>query len=71
MIIDLHGMIEQEAIGHILSAIFEIHNNENLEIEMITGNGQVLKNLVIDMAEEEGLLWRYEGSNYGSMIIYK
>ena len=71
MVIDLHGMIEQEAIGYVLSAVFDVKNTEGLEIEIITGNGHVLKDLVIDMVEEEGLSWRHEGSNYGSMIIFE
>ncbi len=69
--IDLHGLIEQEAIGPILSAIFDVQNNEDMEIEIITGNGYVLRDLVIEMAEEDGIQWRNDGSNTGAIIIYK
>ena len=69
MIIDLHGMREDEAMGIILTAIMDIQNNEGMTIEIITGNGQVLKGLVMDLVSEEGLSYEYIGNNYGSLLI--
>lgn len=71
MLIDLHGMDESDATGAILSSLFSLDTNEDLEIEIITGNGLVLRDLAIELVEEHGLSWRHENGNTGSIIVYK
>ena len=67
--IDLHGLTESEAIPKISMAFMDLENGHS-SIEIVTGNGQVLGNLVFDMASREGYRAEYNGSNTGSIIVY-
>lgn len=67
--IDLHGLTEEEANGIVLTAFLSLKENEELEI--ITGNGIVLKDVVLDLVKEENLNYRYENNNYGAIIVWK
>jgi len=67
--IDLHGYREEEIMGPVLSAIYSLREGE--EIEIITGNGQVLRDVVLEIIQEEQVAYKYEGNNYGAIIIYK
>lgn len=69
MIIDLHGLTEQEAIPTILGALFSLDLNDETEVEIITGNGFVLKRVLEEILEEEG--YPFELINSGSYIIYQ
>ncbi len=71
MIIDLHGMIEYEAISAVLVALTSFEDSGHDELEIITGNGQVLRDVAIELIEDEGFQWRTEGNNYGSIIVVK
>jgi len=67
--IDLHGFTEQEVYGAVYGAIMSLLPGEELEI--ITGNGEVIKDVVLEILNEENLDYRFEGSNYGAIIIKK
>ena len=67
--IDLHGLTEDQAISATLTAFLSLGPNEELEI--ITGNGIVIKDVVFDLIKEEQLNYRYENNNYGSIIVWK
>lgn len=72
MTIDLHGQIEQEAIGSILGALWTFVNNKDLNyLEIITGKGQVLRDLAIELIEEEELKWNFKNNNQGVIIVNK
>ena len=68
MIIDLHGMTEQEAIGVIMTALMSFEEGYEDELEIITGNGHVLTRVVEDYLDEEG--FEYSIKNHGSYIVY-
>lgn len=69
MRIDLHGLTEQEAIPVILSAFLSIELGDEDEVEIITGNGFVLKRVLQELAHEEG--FSLEAVNSGSYIVYQ
>ena len=67
--IDLHNLNESEAISATLTAFLSLKENEQLEI--ITGNGIVLKDVVLELINEENLNYKYENNNFGSIIVWK
>ena len=67
--IDLHGLTESEAIPRISMAFMDLEIGHS-STEIIVGKGQVLGNLVFDMAEREGYGAKYNGTNRGSIIVY-
>lgn len=69
MIYDLHGLTENEAIIEIDTILWEFEENGYEEIEIITGNGTVLKNLAIEEIEKYGFDWRHPQHNQGSIIV--
>ncbi|WKX02729.1 hypothetical protein [Candidatus Mycoplasma mahonii] len=71
MTIDLHGYTEEESIPVILGAFLEFESNPDLTIELITGNGYVLRDVAIELIEEEGLVWSLLGKNTGALMITK
>lgn len=72
MIIDLHGMTENEAVMAISGALVSLEMDEYLdEIEIITGNGYVLKRVLLDILDEEGLAYSQSSYNSGSFTVYK
>lgn len=71
MIIDLHGMTEEESIGPILSAILSFEYGDVDFVEFITGRGYVLTRIVEESLEEANIYWVHENGNIGSYIIKK
>lgn len=69
MILDLHGYTEEEAIPEILTAIFSWEEDEYIDLEIITGNGNVLKRVLEEILEEENISWSHKNNNYGSYIL--
>ena len=53
MIIDLHGLTEQEAVGEILTGIMSFESDTCDFVEFITGRGEVLTRVVEEMLEKE------------------
>ncbi len=54
MVIDLHGMLEFEAISAVLMGLTAFEDSGHDELEIITGNGQVLRDVAIELIEDEG-----------------
>ena len=71
MILDLHGLTEEEAVPKILSGIISLEMDEVYELEIITGRGHVLTRVVEELLEEHDLTWTHKNNNYGSYIIEK
>ena len=69
MILDLHGMTEEESIGPILSAIISFEYGDVDYVEFITGRGIVLTRAVEEALEDAGIAWQHENNNYGSYVI--
>lgn len=70
--IDLHNLIETEAISKVILLLFELGENDFLDsIKIITGRGDVLRYLVIGLIEEENFTWEYDSTNDGAIIVYK
>lgn len=71
MRIDLHGMYEDEAIMAIHGALisFEFSNHETMEI--ITGNGYVLKDVAIEEILDYGYSYYVAPGNNGTIIVTK
>ena len=69
-IIDLHNLIEYEAISQIEMAILTFNDSDEYdELEIITGNGDVLKDVAIDILSDNNL--DYEFSNIGCILVKK
>ena len=49
---------------------FQMDNTVD-ELEIITGNGRVLKDVVIEILEEERLDYETPQGNLGCVIVYK
>ncbi len=72
MIIDLHGLTEEEATSKILFSIWEFEENDfEDELEIITGRGDVLTRVTEELLEEKGWSWKHYNNNLGSYIIKK
>ena len=69
MIIDLHGMTEEESIGPILSAIISFEYGDVEFVEFITGNGNILTRIVEESLDDAGIPWKHNNGNTGSYII--
>ena len=69
MILDLHGMTEEESIGPILSAIISFEYGDVDYVEFITGRGIVLTRTVEEALEDAHIPWQHENGNTGSYII--
>ena len=70
-IIDLHGLTESEALPQIILAIMEVENDMAFSVEIITGNGYVLKDILIDELNKTDLNYYHPNGNSGSFIIEK
>lgn len=69
--IDLHYLTEQEAVGKIILALYELSSSDFLEkLKIITGKGQVLNDLAIELIEQQGFEWQCEHQNCGSLIVF-
>ena len=71
MVIDLHGLTEAEAIPKVESFIYSFINSDQFEATIITGNGIVLKDVVIEAIQENNLHWKQKNHNKGALIVYK
>ena len=71
MIIDLHGLTEAEALLEIDSALWEFDESHEDTLEIITGNGIVLKGVVIDYLNQGDYAWEQPSYNRGTVIVYK
>lgn len=71
MIIDLHGLTESEAILEIDAALWEFDESHENTLEIITGNGIVLKGLAIDCLNQGDYSWEQPSYNKGTIIVYK
>ena len=68
--IDLHNLIEHEAISKIEMAILTFNDTDEYdELEIITGNGEVLKDVTIDILSDNNL--DYEFLNNGCILVKK
>ena len=70
-IIDLHGLTEEEALPKIAFAIFDIEMGNVFSVEIITGNGYVLKDVLLEELEKTNLNYYHVNGNTGSFIIEK
>ena len=69
MMIDLHGLTQDEAIGKIQNAIFSARRNNYSFINIITGNGTgTLKYLLEEYCNNNNL--EYKKINSGHYKIY-
>ena len=64
-------MTEAEATGAIYAAISDIEFGHATEYEIVTGNGIVLKDLLLDILYEEDVDYRQSKNNRGSFTVYK
>lgn len=71
MRIDLHGMYEDEAIGAIISALISFEHSNHETMEIITGNGHVLKDVAIEEIIDYGYDYYISPRNLGSIIVKK
>ena len=71
MLIDLHGYEENEAFLTLDAFLFEFEESDENECTIITGNGIVIKPMVIDELEKRLLNWKYENNNEGAIIVLK
>lgn len=71
MVVDLHGMTEQEAVGVILMKLLDFDNSDLDEMEFITGRGYVLTRVLEETLEDEGYDYSPSPNNSGSYIIYR
>ena len=69
LIIDLHGLTEQEAIGQIMSALISLELEECEEIEFITGKGHVLTRVVEELVEEHNMNYYRDQKHGGSYKV--
>ncbi len=68
--IDLHGLSENDAIGIISVALFEIEIGDVDSIEFITGKGDVLTRVLEDLVSDSGLEYKRNPNNMGSYIVF-
>ncbi len=71
MRVDLHGMTEIEATSAILCALIPLDDNEVDEVEIITGNGYVIKRVLLEILEEGGYGYSQSSHNHGSFVVYR
>ena len=71
MIVDLHGMTEEESIGPILSAILSFEYGDVDFVEFITGRGTVLTRAVEEALEDAHIFWEHPNGNTGCYLIKK
>lgn len=71
MMIDLHGLTESEALLELDSALWEFDSSHEDTLEIITGNGIVLKGVAIDYLNGQGYSWDHPYGNGGSITVYK
>lgn len=70
LFVDLHGLTEMEAILEIDSVLISLKTSQyEDEAIIITGKGQVLRPLAIDMIEAEGFDWEYDDPNTGTILV--
>lgn len=71
MIVDLHGLTESEALLELDSALWEFDTSHEDTLEIITGNGIVLKGVTIDYLNGHDYPWEHPYGNSGSITVYK
>lgn len=69
MFIDLHGLTESEAISKVEMKLMDFQAAHEDSLEIVTGNGIVIKDTVIDILNDHGLKWSFKGSNTGAIIV--
>lgn len=67
--IDLHGLIEYEALMQVDAALLDLDYYED-EIQIITGKGDVIRWVVTDYISDLGYSWEWTNSSQGAIIVY-
>ncbi|WP_127942701.1 MULTISPECIES: hypothetical protein [unclassified Mycoplasma] len=67
---DFHGLDVNQAASKITLALLELDNNQHYQqIKLIVGQGQIVRQVVIDYLEKEGYEWKFETGNFGAIIV--
>lgn len=69
--IDLHGLIEYEALMELDAALLSLEFSNEDTLEVITGNGFVLKGMAIEHLQRNHWDFEIPTHNSGCIIVYK